>query len=110
MLKVSVSKAQFNAPVGLYPQEEKTFNQIEIDAEVIVNADIDNLPLIDYTLIFERIKTVMQEKHQTLETIVGAVYKALKRIRPDARIEVRVRKLHPPLNGNVAFTEVSFKD
>lgn len=110
MLTVSVNNATFNAPVGLYPQEWHTYNTIEVDAFVSVDAEIESLPLIDYTQIFTVIKEVMNQKHETLETIVSAVYCGLKALVSNVRIEVKVRKLHPPLNGKVDFTEVSFAD
>lgn len=110
MLTVSVVNAQFIAPIGLYPQESKTLNQIGVDVYVSKATDIDHLPFIDYTEVYALIKTTILKHHKTLEEIIKDIYKALKELQPHCLLEIKVRKLHPPVSGQIDYTEVSFKD
>lgn len=110
MLTVSVMNALFNAPVGLYPQEEHTMNKIQIDLKVSTAADIQDLPVIDYTVLYALIKEVMQSPHKTLETIVTAVYNKVKALHQETKVVIHVRKLNPPISGILDYTEVSYTD
>ncbi|RQO29751.1 hypothetical protein DBR32_14290 [Taibaiella sp. KBW10] len=110
MLTVSVMNALFNAPVGLYPQEAHTMNKIQIDLKVSTPADIQSLPMIDYTVLYAMIKEVMQAPHKTLETIVTAVYHKVKALHKETSVSIHVRKLNPPISGILDYTEVSFAD
>ncbi len=110
MLTVAIKNAKFGAPVGLYPQESKTLNQIQIDASVSQPADVQNLPLIDYTHIYELIKQSLEQNLTTLESIVKAIYNALKERFPGSTLSIKVRKLHPPIAGQVDYAEVAYED
>lgn len=110
MLTVSVVNAQFIAPIGLYPQESKTLNQIGVDVHVSKATDIDALPFIDYTEVYALIRTIIHKHHKTLEEIIRDLYKAIKAQHPDCLLDLKVRKLHPPVSGQIDYTEVSFKD
>ncbi|MBL7706860.1 MAG: dihydroneopterin aldolase [Taibaiella sp.] len=110
MLTVSVVNAQFIAPIGLYPQESKTLNQIGVDVHVSKATDIEGLPFIDYTEVYAIIKTTIGKHHKTLEEIIKDLYKAIKEQQPDCLLDIKVRKLHPPVSGQIDYTEVCFKD
>lgn len=110
MLTVSVMNALFNVPVGLYPQEAHTMNKIQVDLCVQVPADIKQLPLVDYTVLYGLLKEVMQQPHKTLETIVRDVYGKVKDLQEDCKISIKVRKLNPPISGIVDYMEVSYAD
>jgi dihydroneopterin aldolase len=110
MLTVSVMNALFNEPVGLYPQEAHTMNKIQVDLRVSVPADIQQLPLIDYTVLYSLLKEVMQQPHKTLETIVRDVYAKIKGLQDESKVSISVRKLNPPISGIVDYMEVSFSD
>lgn len=110
MLTVSVMNALFNVPVGLYPQEVHTMNKIQVDLKVSVPADIQQLPLIDYTVLYSLLKEVMQAPHKTLETIVRDVYNKIKGLQDESKVSISVRKLNPPISGIVDYMEVSFSD
>lgn len=110
MLTVSVMNALFNVPVGLYPQEAHTMNKIQVDLSVQVAADIQQLPLVDYTVLYGLLKEVMQQPHKTLETIVRDVYGKVKELQEDSKISIKVRKLNPPISGIVDYMEVGYAD
>ena len=110
MLTVSIVNAQFIAPIGLYPQESKTLNQIGVDVHVSKASGIDDLPFIDYTEVDGLIRTTILKHHKTLEEIINDLYKAIKALHPGCLLDIKVRKLHPPVSGQIDYTEVSFKD
>jgi dihydroneopterin aldolase len=110
MLSVAIKKAQFNAPIGLYPQEAKTLNQIEVDVAVYQKADINNLPFIDYTALYQIVKETILLPHKTLETIVTDLYNNIKTQHPESKLDIKVRKLHPPVSGQIEATEVAYND
>ncbi|HTO16691.1 MAG TPA: dihydroneopterin aldolase [Edaphocola sp.] len=110
MFSVSIKNARFNAPIGLYPQEAKTGNAISVDITVRKNSNINALPFIDYTELYEWTKIVIKKNHSTLESIVTDLYNSIKEKIQDAHISIHVRKLTPPISGQVDYTEVSFSD
>lgn len=110
MLRVSIKNAQFNAPIGLYPQEAKTLNQIGVDVAVYQHAAIDNLPFIDYTVLYQIVKDTILLHHKTLEAIVTDLYNNIKSKHPNAKLHIIVRKLHPPVSGQIDATEVAYSD
>ncbi len=110
MLTVSVKNAQFVAPIGLYPQESKTLNQIGVDVHVAQKCAVTEMPFIDYTRLYELIKVTIEKHHKTLEEIVAELYQHIKSEHPECLLHIKVRKLHPPVSGQIDYTEVEFKD
>lgn len=108
MLIVSLKGAVFNAPIGLYPQEIPLHNDIEIDIEVSIPAQIDNLPLIDYSVLFNIAKESVAKHNPLLEDVVQYIMKAVTALHFNAGIDVSVRKLNPPLGSKVKYCEVRF--
>ncbi|HRP89961.1 MAG TPA: dihydroneopterin aldolase [Edaphocola sp.] len=110
MLSVSIKNAIFNAPIGLYPQESKTGNTLSVDVTVSQEVAIHNLPFIDYTELYDCTKNIIAQNHKTLEEIVKELYLAIKLQLGNVQISIKVRKLHPPISGQVDYTEVGFSD
>ncbi len=108
MLTVSLHNARFNAPVGLYPQEMKTGNELEIDVSVSKQADIGELPLINYEWLYEVVKLSVATPVALLENIVQHIILAVQREYPEATVTASVRKLHPPMDGSIEAASVSF--
>lgn len=110
MLTITLKNATFNVPVGLFPQELKTYNTIEIDIAVsIVDATHLDMPFINYGDLFEIAKLSTQQNFLKLEEMVTYNIETIKNQYPTALIEVAVRKQHPPLGGVIAYAEVRFK-
>jgi len=109
MLTVSLSGARFRAPVGLYPQEALLENTIEIHLSVSVPAPINELPLIDYTLLHRFATEAVAEPTALLETIVQRIVHRIGENYPGSRMSVAVRKLHPPMPGQVDHSEVKWE-
>ena len=109
MLTVSLSGVRFRAPIGLYPQEALTQNDIEINISVALSASIDELPLIDYTRLHQFALDAIQEPTSLLETIVQRIVNKIDFTYPGSKISVAVRKLHPPMQGEIDYSEVKWE-
>lgn len=109
MLTVSLSGVRFKAPIGLYPQEAFLHNDIEIHISVSQKAAISNLPLIDYTVLHSIAKNAVAEPTDLLETIVQRIVAQIELHWPGSKLSVAVRKLNPPMSGQVDYSEVKWE-
>jgi dihydroneopterin aldolase len=109
MLTVSLAGVRFHAPVGLYPQEAFLLNEIEINISVSQVAAIDHLPLIDYTILHGIAVKAIQEPAALLETLVQRIVHDIDTKYPGSKVKVAVRKLHPPMQGQVDYSEVQWE-
>ncbi|MBS1630396.1 MAG: dihydroneopterin aldolase [Bacteroidetes bacterium] len=112
MLSVSLKSLRIHAAHGLYPEEAIQGNDFEIDIELRLPAEIDDAwPLIDYARVYALTQEVMMGPRVTLlEMLVQAIWQRLHREWPQLSfIRVCVRKLHPPLGGEVAASQVCFE-
>jgi dihydroneopterin aldolase len=109
MLTVSLSGVRFPAPVGLYPQEAFILNEVEIALSVSQKAAIDNLPLIDYTVLHAIAAEAVQQPAALLETLLQRIVTRIETGYPGSRIRVSVRKLNPPMEGQVDYSEVAWE-
>ena len=111
MLTVSLHGIRIHAPYGLYPQEHFIGNDFEVDVDLYLQTtEGAPWPFADYTLIHSIVNDVFQETFQLLETFVQQIYANLKlQMPPTEKIRVAVRKLHPPMPGDVAYSEVCYE-
>ena len=110
MLTVSLNSIKLNAPHGLYPQEHILGNSFEVDADLTL-PDAQPWPYADYTLIQQAVSDVFHKEGQLLETFVCNIHTALKEVFPFAlKVKVTVRKLHPPMSGQVAYAQVCYEE
>jgi 7,8-dihydroneopterin aldolase/epimerase/oxygenase len=109
MLTVSLHGIKIIAPHGLYPEEHILGNTFEIDVDINL-PDTLPWPFADYTLIQKVVAEVFQQPGQLLETFVLNIHTALKENFSEAeKIRVAVRKLHPPMPGEVAYAKVCYE-
>jgi len=109
MFTVSLSGVRFNAPVGLYPQEDFLHNELELHIAVSSEARIGELPMIDYTVLHRIAQESVQEPAALLETVLQRIVERISASYPGARVKVAVRKLHPPMSGIVDYSEVAWE-
>lgn len=111
MLTVSLHGIHLHAPHGLYPQEHILGNEFEIDVDIhLPSSATQPWPFVDYTLIHGIVNNVFQQPGQLLETFVQHIHSSLKMNVPTAeKIKVVARKLHPPMQGDVKYAQVSFE-
>jgi dihydroneopterin aldolase len=111
MLTVSIHGIQLHAYVGLYPEEKVTGNNFEIDVDVLVRTEeADAFPFIDYSVIHQIVSEIFRQPGDLLESYVKEIHTSLREAFPEAeKIKVAVRKLQPPLGGDVRYAQVCYE-
>ncbi|NCX95304.1 MAG: dihydroneopterin aldolase [Chitinophagia bacterium] len=108
MLCVSLHKVKFYRNTGLYSEELHTGNSFEWDIDLYATGE--PLPFIDYAVIYEKIAGVMAINHPLLENYIELLHTSLKATYPTVnKIKITMRKMHPPLPGEVGYAQVSFE-
>ncbi len=116
MVKVALQGVQFFAYHGYYPEERVKGNNFVVDAEVQFlqqqHFDSDEIThTVNYEQLYAVVTKHMQTPRKLLETVVQAIIDDLKTEYPFAQtITVGLKKLNPPLPGNVAcsFIEITY--
>ena len=109
MLTVSLHKIKLIAPHGLYPQEHILGNSFEVDVDIWLQ-DAQPWPFADYTVIQQTVAGIFNEQGHLLETFVYNIHTSIKSAFPEAeKVRVAVRKLNPPMPGEVAYAQVCFE-
>lgn len=109
MLCVSLHGIKIIAPHGLYPQEHILGNIFETDVDIYL-PDTLPWPFADYTLIQKTVAHIFNQPGQLLETFVLNIHNALLDLFPMAeRVRVAVKKLNPPMPGEVAYSMVCYE-
>ena len=109
MLTVSLHGIKIIAPHGLYPEEHILGNTFEVDVDIWL-PDALPWPFADYTLINKVVADIFQQPGQLLETFVYNIHSALKAQFPVAeKMRVAVKKMHPPMPGDVAYSKVCYE-
>lgn len=109
MLTVSLHGIKIIAPHGLYPQEHILGNTFVVDVDVWL-PDTLPWPFADYTLINKIVHDTFSIPGQLLETFVFNIHSGLKEQLPIAeKIRVAVKKIHPPMQGDVDYSMVCYE-
>lgn len=109
-LRVSLHGIQWQAPIGLYPEEKKTGNDFELDLDVDLPASMPGgpLPFLDYAQVRQWVDQILDRPGEILETYVQNLAEILGQNIPDAqRIQIRLRKYNPPFPGETRYAQVS---
>lgn len=111
MLTISLHGIKLHAPIGLYPEEKVHGNDFEVDVDVQADTSYtDAFPFIDYAVVYELIVDSFKKEGELLETFVSYIHTAVKEKFPEAgKVRVTVRKLAPPLGGEVKYSQVSYE-
>lgn len=111
MLTISLHGIKLHAKVGLYAEEKIKGNDFEIDVDVFVPAgNTSSFPFVDYTVIHAEVKSAFEEEGELLETFVRSIHARLKSKFFEAeKIRVAIRKLNPPLGGDVRYSQVCYE-
>lgn len=110
MLTVSLHKIVIKAPIGLYPEEWIRDNTFETDVDIRL-PDQQPWPFADYSLVHKTVKDVFARPgQQLLETLVQGIHTEVSTLFPMAeRVRVAVRKMQPPLEGEVGYSQVCYE-
>jgi len=111
MYTISLHNIRFRANVGLYPLEKLNGNDFEVDVDVSVNSGADEpVPFIDYSILHQIVTEAFQTEGELLETFAQLIHQEIrKRFAEAQKIRVAIRKMHPPLNGDVGHSQVSLE-
>jgi len=109
MLTVSLHKIVIHAPIGLYPEEKVVGNTFETDVDIWL-PDALPWPFVDYVIVFDVVNDVFAQPAELLETVVYSIHSRLKELVPVAeKVKVTVRKMNPPVQGQVGYSQVCFE-
>ena len=110
--RVSLKGMSFYAFHGTSREEQATGRHYEVDCDCWLDtrssADSDQLSkTIDYTTIYEQTSAIISGTSVTLiETLAEQIAGSILSSSNAKAVTVCVRKLHPPINGQVAAAEV----
>ena len=113
MATIALEGLRFKAPIGVYAEEKLLKNDIQIDLQLKVSTLISVEKLddtINYEIVYQLIKAeVLIETdllEDTLQRILYAVKSYCENNASDKlylnSISVRIKKLSPPIKGNIA--------
>ena len=109
MLTVSLHGIKIPALIGLYPEEQVHGNDFVIDVDIWL-PDKQPWPFADYTVIQKIVADIFRHPGKLVETFVLDTHTALKENFPVAeKIKVSVKKLHPPMPGEVDYAQVCYE-
>lgn len=97
---------------GVSPAEKETGRRFEVDLELFVNtrsaSESDKLTdTVNYTQVYETVEEILSREHfSLLETIAERLAAAVLRRFKVEGVVVRVRKMIPPIPGNLDYIEV----
>lgn len=110
---LTLKNLKFHGLHGYFPEERRQGNDFEVDVSIWVPlqeaAKGDELAeTIDYSKAATIVKQIMEgEPVKLIETLLYNIGESLTRTWPRAnKIEVVIRKLHPPMSPSCEFTEV----
>jgi dihydroneopterin aldolase len=112
MGKIAIEGMKFYAYHGYYAEERRVGNHFEADVYVHANvqqaAESDDLQAtVNYEVLWELTRDAMQEPSFLLEQVALRLYRSIRARFPGvAYCKVRIAKLHPPIQGEVARTYV----
>lgn len=103
---------KFHAYHGCLEQEKWVGNDYEIDLalkmdlkEACLSDNLDDT--INYALVYEDVKQIMSERVRLIEHVAERIASKLKSDFPKiVEVEVKLRKMHPPIQGEIASAEI----
>lgn len=95
----------------MYAEEHKISNDFEVDVDVAVAAgNLDEVPFVDYTIIRTVVAQAFEQPYELLEHFIRDIHTQLKQRFPEAqKVKIAVRKLHPPMPGQVGYAQVVYE-
>ncbi len=112
MSRVSIRNLEFQGNHGASADERRSARRFQVDCDLYVDltAAMATDRLRDTVNYFEVCRLLVEIGSGTafhlLEGMAGQMGRVLHSHWPTARIELEIRKLHPPCPGNPAFTAV----
>lgn len=94
----------------MYEEEKILGNEFEVDVDVTLAVPAgSSLPFADYTRINALVHEEFGRRAALLEEVIPQLHAALGLAFSDATdVRIAIRKLHPPMHGEVAYAQVVF--
>lgn len=113
MLTISLEDIRFQGAHGIYPEEKVLPGTFLVDAAVTIAdpGDVTELDqTVDYEKVYDILREVMGSPAAMLETLASRAVSLIGGAFPGVRsVRVRIRKLSPPLPGEVGCSAVSLR-
>ncbi|MFN8283394.1 MAG: dihydroneopterin aldolase [Chitinophagales bacterium] len=114
-LWIGLEGMEFYAHHGVYDYEREKGGKYMVDAFVYTDATIaeekDDLSgTVNYELIYEAVSKNMQEPAKLIEHLAHNIIKEMKTFVPATdKIRIKIKKIKPPLDGEVAASVVEME-
>ncbi|MEZ4987130.1 MAG: dihydroneopterin aldolase [Saprospiraceae bacterium] len=108
MAVIGLEGMKFHAPHGFYPEEAVLGNDFVVDVYIAANTrkaslSDDLAATINYETVYLMVQSEMRKPAQLIETLADRILLRLHDFYSHIQgVRVIVRKLHPPLGGDVA--------
>ncbi|MGH1437999.1 MAG: dihydroneopterin aldolase [Lewinella sp.] len=115
MAVIGLEGMRFNGPHGFYPEEEVLGNDFLIDIYLDVNtrraAMHDDLgSTVNYETVYIMVQSEMKKSAQLIETLADRINGRISEFYDNLKgIRLVIRKLNPPLSGQVAAAYIEVK-
>ncbi len=112
---IGLEGVRFHAPIGFYPEEQKTGNDFIIDAfvrtDVTGAAYSDDLGgTVNYQTIYWLLQAEVKKPAQLIEAVAQRIVDRIQNQFPQVSgVKLKVTKLHPPVGGAVAAASVEIR-
>jgi len=116
LYKIKINNMKFHSYIGVYEEEKKIGQNIEIDLiislskEIIKNDDINST--LSYGDCYRKIEEIVKASRvDLLETLAFDIIKEMKKMNEKIEyVQVNIRKLAVPINGIFDSVEIQIKD
>ena len=110
----TLESMKFHAFHGLTTEERIIGGSYLVDISYTINTDAVETDRIDdtvnYAELFDLVKTEMQQSSHLIEHVAGRILKTIQTQFPQIKaLIVKVSKLNPPVNGEVASVSATIK-
>jgi len=113
MAVIALEGMKFYAYHGFYEEERIIGGEYEVNVQISTNiskaaVNDDLAGTINYETVFLIVEAEMRKPSQLLEQVVARIILGLKfQFKKMAEVQVEVKKLNPPLDGQVAFSSLT---
>ena len=116
LYKIKINNMKFHSYIGVYEEEKKIGQNIEIDLiislskEIIQNDDINST--LSYGDCYRKIEEIVKASRvDLLETLALDIIEEMKKMNEKIEyVQVNIRKLAVPINGIFDSVEIQIKD
>jgi dihydroneopterin aldolase len=108
MYTISLHKVNIIAPLGMYPEEQILSNCFQVDVDVCQRAeDYKNGHFVDYVVLNDLVHQAFQANESILEALAQNLLTTIQITFPFVhKVKVTLRKMHPPMKGDIAYAQV----